>query len=454
MDLTYSVDEGQQSFVEQIKIKGNTRTKDRVLRRELAISPGERFDMTRVDISRLRLEGMSYFSKVETKVEPTDVPNRKNLVIGVEEGSTGNFQIGAGFSSVDSIVGFAELTQGNFDIFNPPFFTGGGQKARLRVQFGTRRKDLVMTFIEPWFLDRKLRFNNEFYYRELDFLSDDFEEQRVGHRVSLTRELPFRLKREHRMELGTSYTIENVSIENIDPEASAEIRQEEGSRLVSKLGTMISYDSRGPGLLPDRGQRTALFGEFAGGPLGADTDFYKVELRSAWYFKGFNDGHIVELTGQLGVVDTHSGADRVPLFDRWFLGGLRNLRGYDFPRRGAEGRERRTDRRQHLLVRIPGIQRAHRGAPPLGRLLRHRHGLQRRLQLFHRRPHRSRRFPRGTRLQRQLGHRRSAQHSQPRPPPSRLRLSNHRRFGKRRRRGASSSASDSRRANSKPLIFR
>ena len=330
MDLEYVVDEGNQSFVEKIKIKGNTKTKDRVIRRELAISPGDVFDMTRVDISRLRVEGMTYFGKVETKVEPTDVPNRKDLVLAVEEGTTGNFQVGAGFSSVDAIVGFAEMTQGNFDLFNPPYFTGGGQKFRLRVQLGTRRKDFIMTFIEPWFFDRKLRFSTEFYHRELNFVSDDYEEQRTGVREALSWELPFRLAPDHRMETGLSYTIENVGIQDIDPNASAEIRQEEGERLVSKIGSTISYDSRGPGLLPDRGQRTAIFGEMAGGALGADTDFYKLELRSAWYFKGLMEGHIIEASGQGGVVDSFGDSSRVPLFDRWYLGGLRSLRGYDF----------------------------------------------------------------------------------------------------------------------------
>ena len=94
--------------------------------------PGEIFDMVRVKLSKHRLEGLQYFEKVDARPEPTDVPNRKNLVVSVEEKNTGNMTVGAGFSSVDSLVGFAEVTQGNFDLFNPPTFTGGGQKFRLR----------------------------------------------------------------------------------------------------------------------------------------------------------------------------------------------------------------------------------------------------------------------------------------------------------------------------------
>ena len=126
MDLNFQVDEGQKSYVEKIDIRGNLKTKDKVIRRELAISPGEVFDMVRVKISKERLEGMisgtPYFDKVEMQPEPTDPPiaGRKNLVVNVEEDNTGNFTLGAGFSSVDALVGYVELSQANFDLFHPP----------------------------------------------------------------------------------------------------------------------------------------------------------------------------------------------------------------------------------------------------------------------------------------------------------------------------------------------
>src|SRR5262249_20744722 len=156
MDLEFLLEEGQKSYIEKIEIRGNTKTKDKVIRRELAVAPGETFDMVRVKVSKQRLEGLQYFEKVDTRPEGTDVPNRKNLIVGVDEKNTGNFTLGAGFSSVDSIVGFAEISQGNFDLFHPPTFTGGGQKFRLRIQLGTQRKDFVISFVEPWFLGRKL----------------------------------------------------------------------------------------------------------------------------------------------------------------------------------------------------------------------------------------------------------------------------------------------------------
>ena len=102
---------------------------------------GETFDMVKIKLSQQRLENLQYFEKVDARPEATDVPNRKDLVVGVEEKNTGNLTMGAGFSSVDSVVAFVEVTQGNFDLFHPPNFTGAGQKFRLRVALGFERCD-------------------------------------------------------------------------------------------------------------------------------------------------------------------------------------------------------------------------------------------------------------------------------------------------------------------------
>lgn len=351
MDLAYDIEEGEKSFVEKIEIKGNYKTRDKVLRRELAVYPGETYDMVRVKLSKERLQGLDYFEKIDTQPEETDVPNRKNLVIGVEEKNTGNLILGAGFSSVDSVLGFVEVSQGNFDLFNPPTFTGGGQKLRLRAQVGTVRQDYEISFVEPWFLGRKLMLGVDLFYRDLGFVSlnDIYDEVDAGGTVSLTRALgsDFLIGR-------VAYTLEDVDIKINSgfhtntvltgwtpqpntlfgkpvyepPNVSQEIFNERGQRLVSKIGTSLAYDTSNHALLPDRGQRTELFTELAG--LGGDTDFYKLELRTHWYFKGFAKDHIFEVAGGTGVVDSYGSSSRVPIFDRWFLGGMYSLRGFRY----------------------------------------------------------------------------------------------------------------------------
>ena len=365
MDLEFQINEGQQSSIERIEIRGNTITKDKVIRRELAVAPGEVFDMVRVRRSRVRLENMQYFSKVDAHPEPTEIPNMKNLVIAVDEGHTGHVTVGAGYSSLEALVGFAEYYQGNFDLFNPPKFTGAGQKFRLHVALGTLQQDYVMSFIEPWFLGRKLALGVDLYYRNLAYqsLNNVYDEIRAGGRVSLSRTLL-----NNDFIIGSvSYTLEDVGIVlnppfhgfvnqgnrptptspsspgtigglgssgglpggAVRPNIPNAILDETGYHVLSKAGASLAYDTRGGGQLPNKGQRTSLATEFVGGPLGFDKEFYKLDLTSDWYFKGFAPGHVLEIVGQTG--DAHSlNSGDVPFYERYYLGGMYSVRGFNY----------------------------------------------------------------------------------------------------------------------------
>jgi outer membrane protein insertion porin family len=347
MDLNFQIDEGQKSYIEKIDIRGNTKTKDKVIRRELAVSPGETFDMVRVKRSKLRLQGLQYFEKVDTRPEPTDVPNRKDLIIGVDEKNTGNLTLGAGFSSVDALVGFVEVTQANFDLFHPPTFTGGGQRFRLRLAVGTQQQDYLASFVEPWFLGRKLHLGVDLYYRNLAYYSLDnvYDIIRGGGKVSLSRALGSDF-----LIGGLSYTLEDVGIKlnpgwfgpstaivpnpipdgpgvptfipgNVPPD----ILHEVGYSLLSRVGALLAYDTRNSVQLPDKGQRTEIDAEWVTG----DRRFYKLELKTDWFFKGFAPGHVLEITGRTGVAESLESGD-VPFYERYYLGGLYTLRGFKF----------------------------------------------------------------------------------------------------------------------------
>jgi outer membrane protein insertion porin family len=357
MDVAYNIEEGEKDYIEKIIIKGNVKTKDKVLRRELAVYPGEVYDMVRVKISKSKLEQLEYFEKVDTQAQDTDVPNRKDLVIGVEERNTGNVTVGAGFSSVESVVGFVELKQGNFDLFNPPTFTGAGQKFQIRASIGTLLQDYEISFVEPWFLGKKLSLGVDLFHRVLDYnsLNSMYDEQFDGGTLSLKKALlgsPFLI--------GTvSYTMEqaHVSInsgfttngttnltssanglyqgEQINPpNISTNIYDTHGSYFISKIGVSLAYDTRNNFRIPDGGQVTEFSAEVATEP--GDTDFYKLELRSAWYFKGFRPGHVIELDARAGVVSPYGSTSQVPIFERWYLGGISSLLGYKYQTVGPE----------------------------------------------------------------------------------------------------------------------
>ena len=345
MDLEFQIKEGQKSNVEKIDIRGNNKTKDKVIRRELAISPGETFDMVRVKISKQRLEGLQYFDKVDMRPEATDPPiaGRKDLIVNVEERNTGNFMLGAGFSSVDALVGYAEISQGNFDLFHPPTFTGAGQKLRLFVQLGTERQDYELSFVEPWFLNRKLSFGVDLYRHQWDFESPNniYDETRTGMRLSLTRALwsDFLIG-------SVSYTLEDVGISlnsgfhgdettpgtplnpfppQVPRNVPLAILDQTGDHLYQRFGITLAYDTRNSVQLPNHGQRTEIDPEFSIG----DTTYYKVEAKTAWYFPGLFKGHVIEAVGRAGIADSLSSGD-VPFYDRYYLGGLYSLRGFRY----------------------------------------------------------------------------------------------------------------------------
>src|SRR4030095_11737945 len=189
IDITYRIDEGQRSYVERITITGNTRTKDKVIRREVLIAPGDVFNTVRVEVSKKRLENLGYFSKVDAFPVDTGVEGQKNLDLLVEEKRTGSLDFGAGFSTVDNLVGFVELTQGNFDITNWPSLTGGGQKFRIRLQVGTQRRDAEVAFTEPWFMDRPIAVSLVTYYHEADYLSSVYNERSYGFALDARKSL-------------------------------------------------------------------------------------------------------------------------------------------------------------------------------------------------------------------------------------------------------------------------
>ncbi|MGA0848791.1 MAG: outer membrane protein assembly factor BamA, partial [Chthoniobacterales bacterium] len=185
VNVTYRIDEGAQSYLNLVNIQGNTRTKDKVIRRELAVLPGDVYDTTLVDVSRQRLENLNYFSQVQTVPTDTMIPGRKDLNVIVEEKRTGSFNFGAGFSTIDSLVGFAELQQTNFDIFGWPSFVGGGQRLRIRGQYGIERADAEISFTEPYFLGYRLSFGAEAFYRNATFLSPYYDQSNYGGAIQL-----------------------------------------------------------------------------------------------------------------------------------------------------------------------------------------------------------------------------------------------------------------------------
>ena len=331
IDLSYRIDEGVQSYVNLINVQGNTKTKDNVIRRELAVQPGGVFYTTLVDLSKTRLMNLNYFSKVDMAPQDTLVPGRKNLDVIVDEKKTGSFNFGAGFSSIDSLVGFAELQQSNFDLFNWPYFTGAGQRFRIRLQYGLQRQDFTMSLTEPWFMGYKISVGEELYYHAATFLSPVYSQSNLGGALQARKAItPF-------TALRGEYRLEDIRIYNLTGNYGEAISKAGANSPYTKSAILLGldYDNRDSLFLTHKGQSISLSGVVAGGGLGGSVQDYGINLEAKKYFPLPWD-MILLTKGSVGVMNPWGSGTKgtvnnaPPIFDELYLGGANDMRGFAF----------------------------------------------------------------------------------------------------------------------------
>lgn len=335
IDVEYRIKESDKFFVESIRVEGNTKTKSIVLIRELALGPGEVFDSVRMKTSKQRLDNTRFFEEVNVTPETTTIPGRKNLKIAVKEGRTGNLTFGAGFSSLERAVVFAELTQSNFDLFNRrSMFQGDGQKFRLRLQVGSRSSEAILSFEEPWLFEQQLALGFSIFRSESDYNSSYYQEIRTGAEVYLRKRL-FEL-----VEGRLSYGYEIVDINDVDTGYTVVYPEE--TTALSKIGFQLLRDTRDRLINTTRGNRMELISEVTTSSLGGDADYYKLEARASQFFPLFDtQNQVLAVLARTGVLDAFGDTAQVPFYDRFYLGGPYTLRGFEYrevgPKRNVLG---------------------------------------------------------------------------------------------------------------------
>lgn len=325
VDLKVSIEEGGLAFIEKVKIQGNTRTRDSVIRRELKLYPGDRFDGAKLRRSKERLNNLGYFEDVSFDIEDTDEYDRKDLVAQVKEAKTGTFSFGGGFSTVDKVVGFIELEQRNFDITNWPTLTGGGQRLSLRAETGSTRNNYRLSFSEPWLFDNPISFGVDLFRLEKEREEDTgfaYDEKRTGGALSFGKRFT------DYVSGNVSYKNELVDIDNFADGVAQDLLDEAGENRVSQGGIGIARDTRDNVFVPTKGYTTSAGFTMAGGPFGADKDFYRLELSGSYYIP-FKFDSVLEFRVRTGWVNEFDDTDKVPIFERFFAGGARSIRGYD-----------------------------------------------------------------------------------------------------------------------------
>ena len=326
MDVSLSVRESGLTRVRSVLVRGNTATKDKVVRREIGLNPGDPFDRVQADLSRRRLQNLGYFSDVSFNEVPAE-DGWADAVYDVVEQPTGQFTFGAAFSSVDHLVGMLGLYQSNFDLFNWRNFRGGGQRARLDVSAGSSSTDVDVSLVEPWFLDRRLSLDTDLHLHNRSH--NEYDEKRAGGSVGLEKFFPWV------GTVGVYYTLEKVWLDDVadrdyvllDP-AGAPYRftDEDDSYLLGSVKLGWTFDTRDNRFVPRSGTRAVASLALSSAAFGSDYDLYEASFRF-FHYVPLPWGLTFALLGRAATVDG-IGGDDVPIGSRYFLGGGRQVRGF------------------------------------------------------------------------------------------------------------------------------
>lgn len=318
MVLTFNIAEGQRVFVDRINITGNTRTEDEVIRREFRIDEGDAFNAAKIRASRRNVENLNYFSKVDIQTEPNPNDDSKaDINVNVEEKSTGAFNVGVGYSTVNGALFRAGIAENNFQ--------GKGQKLSADVAVSQRTSEYDLSFTEPYFMGRRLSAGIDLFRTEEDYQDEgSYDSESTGGRLRLgwnyTDDFAQYLR----------YTLKEDKISNVDRNASFYIKEEEGRYSNSSIGQTMVYDKRDSAINPKEGYYLSFGNDVAG--LGGDEKYLKFDGKAYKYFT-LADYYTFKLFINGGYI-TGYGDENVRLSNRYYLGGS-TLRGFEFAGIGA-----------------------------------------------------------------------------------------------------------------------
>lgn len=342
VELVYEISEGRQFNLGNIVVKGNSRTQDRVVLRELRTRPGERYNAAAVREGQDRLRALPHFGGNVTVTPIGEKPEERDLLVEVVEAQTARFLIGGGINSNGGVSANLTFEQRNFDLMNWPrsgedlfsdrAFTGAGQSLRLSFEPGTTQTNASLRFHEPWLFDQPYSFTLDLYLRNR--IREDYDDRRLGARIALG----------HRFNDVYSAQVfirgEDVKIHDINDEEvrSFEILDFEGHTTLTSVGVQGRRDTTNPGLLAWRGTTSTLTWE-SFGALGGNESFQKF-TGSYDYYRSLREDLLERRTIFAFHADAGWILGTVPFFERFYGGGIGSIRGFDFrgvsPRDGPE----------------------------------------------------------------------------------------------------------------------
>jgi outer membrane protein insertion porin family len=316
--ITIDIQEGGEVRIGRIDISGNSKTRDKVIRREMRLAEGDLYNKKALKRSYERLNNLNFFETVEIVPQRRQMEPIMDLDVKVKEKLTGTLSIGGGYSSVDKLVGIAEVTQGNLG--------GRGQLLKLKLQWGQAGTTnlYVLSFMEPYLFDKPIWGKIDLYNQTQQYDGYDLKSNGIG--LSAGKSFG------EYVSTSLRYSLDSSLVSNITLTAPFTIQQQLGNYgdriTTSALTWSLARDTRDFYLDPKTGSKNSIYAEYAGGPLGGDANFFKTVGDSAWYFPLFWDT-VFMARGRYGYVE--SIIDKpVPVGERFFVGGPSTVRGFRF----------------------------------------------------------------------------------------------------------------------------
>jgi len=340
VDLTFEIEKKKRVVYERIQVVGNTKTRDKIIRRELQVAEGELYSATMVNKSRNRLKRTGYFKEVEFTTSRGSTDEKINLEIKMEEAPTGAITFGIGYSTLESVVGSASISDRNL--------FGLGYQASLKVALGLETQSARLSLTDPYFLGYPYAAGIDLYQERVEYFTT-YRYRITGGDLRFGRQLTDIL----RIDLMYRYDISDIY--HVDPTASFYIQDQAGNWKTSLISLSPTIDTRDDYYNPRRGGKHSLLIQDAGGILGGDSWYVKVAGQTSWFFP-LPWNMTLNLRGQAGTLFPYGGKitrttdlydtvtssyqpitaekDRLPILERFFLGGMNTVRGFEYGNAG------------------------------------------------------------------------------------------------------------------------
>ena len=318
-DIIFSITQGNLFRIGRIHIEGNTKTRDKVIRREMRLDEGNIFNKKLLDRSFQRINNLNYFDKVGVTPKARVEESLMDINIDVKEKLTGMISLGGGYSSIDKFMIMGEVTQTNL--------FGKGLYLKLKADLSARRKNYNLSLRDPWFMDKPISASISMYNEKVKY--PNYNKKATGGSIGFGKELS------EYIGGNISYTLENVEITDIEKDASSLILDQAGQSITSSISPSIWRDTRDSYIDPTTGSRHSLALDIAG--LGGDNYFVKSLFTSSWYIPAKWDTTI-GLRGRFGYAKAFADKE-LPLYERFYVGGISTLRGLGFGEGGPRNSE-------------------------------------------------------------------------------------------------------------------